>query len=247
MNRGIMLSALFLVVSMSTGCGLFAPKAPAVDRPYSGFMDDYQPLNSVAVQEKEFIAAKGWIAPEADLSTYRAVIVDPIKVDRGIQQNLQITTSAMTAIRQYMSQALTHKLEEYYPVDNRVNGRALRARVAITGLETQDEPLRFYEYWPSALAFTSVAMLIGTRDEDIYLFVEAEFLDAQSNEVVAKTMVGMVGHERLENEWEELTLEKVKVSIDQWIEHQVTALKQEAQKTYFVSNRPLVNGVAENE
>lgn len=229
------------MLSTTTACGMFQPKAPDVDRPYSGFMNDYQPLNSVEVEEREFIASKAWIAPGANLRSYKTMIVDPIKLDPTIQHNLQITGETMSAIRSYMTEALTHKLEEYYRVSDQANDRTLRAKVAITGLETRDEPLRFYEYWPTAMAFTGMTKLIGIRDEDILLFVEAEFEDVESQQVVAKTMVGMVGQERLENEWEAVSVNKLTTSIDQWIEHQVTALKQAAGKNYVVSHSPIEN------
>jgi len=236
MNQWLRFLIISCITSVMVGCGTFGPKAPDVDRPYSGFMDDYQPLNSVEVDEQEFIAAKGWIAPGADLKSYRAVAVDPIKVDRSVKQSLQVTDKTMNSIRQYMTLALTNKLEEYYGVSGSQSGRALRAKVAITGLETRDEPIHIYEYWPSLLAITSMAKLIGTRDEEILLFVEAEFVDAETNEVVAKTMVGMVGKERLENEWEEVSLQKLSSSIDQWIEHQVTALQKASKNRVIVRN-----------
>ena len=243
----IRLPLLLVMFSMLAACGMFTPKAPGVDRPYSGFMSDYEPLNTVEVEEREFIASKAWIAPGADLRSYKTMIVDPIKLDPGIKQNLQITRDTMTAIRSYMTDALTRKLETYYQVSNRMTGRTLRAKVAITGLETRDEPLRFYEYWPTAMAFTGMTKLIGIRDEDILLFVEAEFSDAESHEVVAKTMVGMVGHERLENEWEVVSLNKLTTSIDQWIEQQVSALKQASQKNYVVSHSPQVDELTSTE
>ena len=227
----------FIVVAM-TGCALFAPKAPDVDRPYTGFMEDYRPLNTVEVEETEFIAAKGWIAPGVNLNRYQTAIVEPIRVERGIQRDRQITNKAMNSIRKYMTTALTNKLKEYYRVSDRVSGKTLRARVAITGLETHDESLRFYEFLPAALVFTGATKAIGTRDEEINMFVEAEFVDAETNEVVAKTLVSMVGHERLENKWEEVSLAKIQTSIDQWIEHQVVALKSAVQRNNVASTAP---------
>lgn len=235
------------VLSTTTACGMFQPKAPDVDRPYSGFMNDYQPLNSVEVEEREFIASKAWIAPGANLRSYKTMIVDPIKLDATIQHNLQITSDTMGAIRAYMTEALTRKLQEYYQVSNQADDRTLRAKVAITGIETRDEPLRFYEYWPTAMALTGMTKLIGIRDEDILLFVEAEFEDVQTQQIVAKTMVGMVGHERLENEWEEVSLNKLTTSIDQWIEQQVASLKQAAGKSYVVSHSPVESEMVAGE
>ncbi|WP_250657107.1 DUF3313 domain-containing protein [Alkalimarinus coralli] len=243
----IRLPLLLVMLSALTACEMFTPKAPGVDRPYSGFMSDYEPLDTVDVEEREFIASKAWIAPGADLRSYKTMIVDPIKLDPGIKQNLQITHDTMTAIRSYMTDVLTRKLETYYRVSNRMTGRTLRAKVAITGLETRDEPLRFYEYWPTAMAFTGVTKLIGIRDEDILLFVEAEFSDAESDKVVAKTLVGMVGHERLENEWEVVSLNKLTRSIDQWVEQQVSALKQAAEERYVVSQSPQVDELVSAE
>ena len=236
MKRYLRVGVIACVSALMVGCGAFGPKAPDVDRPHSGFMNDYQPLSTVEVDEREFIAAKGWIAPDANLQSYRTVLVDPIKVDSSVKQSLQITDTTMKNIRQYMTSALTNKLEEYYGVSDQLNTRTLRAKVAITGLETRDEPIQIYEYWPSLLALTGMAKLIGTRDEEILLFVEAEFVDEETNQAVAKTMVGMVGKERLENEWEEVSLQKLSSSIDQWIEHQVTALQTASKNSVIVRN-----------
>lgn len=240
MKSWLKLSAVALILSVMTGCALFAPKAPSVDRPYTGFIDDYRPFNKVDAQEREFVASKAWIAPGAQLNSYRTAIVEPIRIERGIHRDRQVTNKAMGDIRKYMAEAMTNKLSEYYRVSDQPYGKTVKARIAITGLETKDEALRFYEYLPAALAVTGVTKIVGIRDEEIYIFVEAEFVDAQTNEVVAKTLVGMVGQERLENKWEEITLAKVKSSIDQWIGEQVSALKTVQSEGMLVSNAPAV-------
>jgi len=51
----------------------------------------------------------------------------------------------------------------------------------------------------------------------------------------------MVGEERLENKWEEITLAKVQNSIDEWITQQVVALKAVKQQNLIVSNTPAVD------
>jgi len=230
-----------LLLSLMTGCALFQPKAPGIDRPYTGFMENYRPFNQVDVVEHEFVAAKAWIAPGVNLNSYRTAMVEPIRIERGIHRDRQVTNKAMRDIRKYMAQAMTDKLGEYYRVLDYPEGKTLKARIAITGLETKDEALRFYEYLPAALAFTGAMKVIGLRDEEIYIFVEAEFIDAATEEVVAKTLVGMVGEERLENKWEEITLAKVQNSIDEWITQQVVALKAVKQQNLIVSNTPAVD------
>lgn len=236
-----------LIISTLSGCGLFAPTIPDLDRPYSGFIKDYRSFHTVETQETEFVAAKAWIAPDQALNRYQTVIVDPVRIERGIQRDQQITHKAMKNIRQYMTSALTSKLDEYYQVSDQASGRTLRARVAITGLETRDESFRFYEFLPAAFAVTTAAKAIGTRDEEINMFVEAEFLDAETHEVVAKTLVSMVGHERLENKWEAVSLAKIKASIDQWITLQVAALKQAHQTTYVADNSPVQPKLVDQE
>ncbi|MFC3152510.1 DUF3313 domain-containing protein [Litoribrevibacter euphylliae] len=221
-----------------SGCALFAPKAPGVDRPYTGFIKDYRSFNQVEEQEREFVTSKAWIAPGVDLRSYHTAIVAPIRIERGIARDRQVTNKAINSIRKYMQRAMSKKLQEYYRVSDQPYGKTLTARVAITGIETKDEALRFYEFLPAALAVTGVSKAIGVRDEEIYVFVEAEFVDAQSEEVVAKTLVGMVGQERLENKWEEITLAKVKTSIDQWITQQVVALKEAKSQELIVSHEP---------
>ncbi|GLQ33096.1 DUF3313 domain-containing protein [Litoribrevibacter albus] len=230
----LMLAAFTLV--LLSGCALFAPKAPGVDRPYTGFMQNYRPLNTVEVEEREFVASKAWIAPSVNLSAYRTAIVEPIRIEHGINRDRQVTNKALKDIRRYMAQAMSNKLQEYYRVSDQPYGKTLKARVAITGVETKDEALRFYEFLPAGLAITGIAKAIGVRDEEIYIFVEAEFVDADTDEVVAKTLVGMVGQERLENKWEEITLAKVQSSIDQWINQQVVALKEAKTHNLIVSN-----------
>lgn len=237
---GSYLKLVILVVALSvlSGCALFAPKAPGVDRPYSGFISDYRSFNQVEEQEREFVASKAWIAPGVDLSRYHTAMVEPVRIERGIHRDRQVTNKAINEIRNYMEQTMSLKLQEYYRVSDQPYGNTLKARVAITGLETKDEALRFYELLPAGLAITGISKAIGIRDEEVYLFVEAEFVDSQSEAVVAKTLVGMVGQERLENKWEEVSLAKVKTAIDQWVTQQVVALKEAKAQNLIVSHEP---------
>lgn len=220
MNSFLKSSLALLSTAFVAGCS-FDPKVPTDDRPYTGFMEDYRPLSQTEAKEMGLVSSKSWIAPGSNLANYTSVVIDPVQMGHGIQRDRQITSVELAKIRQYTEKTLHDKLSGYYMISDQAGPDTLQVRVAITGVETHDEALRLYEYLPIGIAISLGSKIIGVRDEEVNMFMEAEFVDGESGDVLAKTVSGMVAPERLENKWREVTLSVIKPALDQWINQQV--------------------------
>lgn len=232
-----LLSTLLIV-----GCS-FDPKVPTDDRPYTGFMQDYRPLSQVEPKEMGLVSSKSWIAPGANLAHYTSVVVEPVTMGHGIQRDRQITSVGLAKIRKYTEKTLNDKLSGYYMISDQAGPDTLKVRVAITGVETHDESFRFYEYLPIGIVVTLGTKIIGIRDEEVNMFMEAEFVDGETGDVLAKTVSGMVAPERLENRWREVSLSVIQPALDQWINQQIAQLTIPSQP----SNVPAEQMVASDD
>lgn len=223
----VKLGFLCLVVLSLPGCALFAPKAPGVDHHYTGFLQEYRSFNTSEVEEADFVSMKFWATQGVSLNQYSAVHVEPVEIVWGVQRDKQVTRQALHSLQDYLQNRLTASFNQPLKQLPSVGfERKLVVKAAITGLETKDERYQIYEMLPAGIALTTLSKLIGIRDEEVNLHLEVAFVDELSGQVVAKSLVGIVGSERLENRWEEITLDKLRHSIDEWTTLQTVAFRQ---------------------
>ncbi|MNZ91853.1 hypothetical protein D3C78_1108520 [compost metagenome] len=86
-------------------------------------------------------------------------------------------------------------------------------RAAITGVNAENEGMKWYEVVPIAAVVGATQAATGHRDQDTTLFIEAEFIDAKSNQTVAKVVRKVFGT-TLENESQKITAKDFKAAID---------------------------------
>ncbi|MNV70318.1 hypothetical protein D3C71_1632770 [compost metagenome] len=86
-------------------------------------------------------------------------------------------------------------------------------RAAITGVSASNEGMKWYEIMPIAAAVGATQAATGHRDQDTNLFIEAEFIDARTNQTVVKVVRKIFGTQ-LENEKQAITIKDFKAAID---------------------------------
>ncbi|MNJ69965.1 hypothetical protein D3C77_663750 [compost metagenome] len=86
-------------------------------------------------------------------------------------------------------------------------------RAAITGVNAENEGMKWYEVVPIAAVVGATQAATGHRDQETTLFIEAEFVDAKSNQTVAKVVRKVFGTE-LKNESQKITAKDFKAAID---------------------------------
>jgi hypothetical protein len=86
-------------------------------------------------------------------------------------------------------------------------------RAAITGVSASNEGMKWYEVVPIAAVVGATQAATGHRDQDTNLFIEAEFIDAKTNQTVAKAVRKVFGSQ-LSNESQKITTKDFKAAID---------------------------------
>ena len=85
--------------------------------------------------------------------------------------------------------------------------------VAITGVSASNEGMKWYEIVPVAAVVGGVSAATGHRDQNTELYLEADFIDAQSGLPVVKVVRKVFG-ETLENDSQEITANDFKAAIN---------------------------------
>jgi ribosomal protein L7/L12 len=91
--------------------------------------------------------------------------------------------------------------------------RTLILRAAITGVTASNEGMKWYEVVPIAAVVGATQAATGHRDQNTNLFIEAELIDAGTNQTVVKVVRKVFGTP-LENDKEAITAQDFKAAID---------------------------------
>ena len=86
-------------------------------------------------------------------------------------------------------------------------------RAATTGVSAENEGMKWYEVVPIAAVVGATQAATGHRDQDSTLFIEAEIIDARTNQTVARVVRKVFGT-TLENESQKITAQDFKAAID---------------------------------
>lgn len=183
---------------------------------YSGFLPNYNNLQEVETQSGG--TAMRWVSPSWNPNAYDTVVFNKLELYPAPKPNERVNQQTLTDIQNYMSsKAHTTLSQKYRVVSNSssapAGSRALIMRAAITGVSASNEGMKWYEVVPVAAVVGATQAATGHRDQDTTLFIEAEFVDAKSNQTVAKVVRKVFGT-TLENESQQVTAKDFKAAID---------------------------------
>ena len=180
---------------------------------YSGWMKDYSDL-------AEFKTATGgtsmrWISPSLKKGQYSSVMIDPITYYPAPPANSQVPVKTINALPTYLVQQMRKELGSNIQIVQKPGPGVLRLRAAITGVDTPTKGLQVYEVIPVALIFAGVSTATGMRDHNTLVYLEAQLIDSQSGDLLAKAVRKGIG-ENIANNKEEMTLDDAKPVLDSW-------------------------------
>ena len=209
MKKAHSLGALFLSVAILAGCMSSKPDAAN----YSGWMKNYDDLT-------EFKTATGgtsmrWISPSLKKGQYTALMIDPVTYYPAAPANSQVTQKTLNEIPTYLVQQVRKDLGGNIKIVQQPGPGVLRLRAAITGVDTPTEGLQFYEVIPVALIFAGAQAATGHRDHNTLVYLEAQLIDSQSGNVLAKVVRKGIG-ENIKNDKAQMTLADAKPVLDNW-------------------------------
>ena len=123
----------------------------------------------------------------------------------------------LTELQNYMSNGAKATLgTKYRIVPNAqsapAGAKVLNLRAAITGVSAANEGMKWYEVVPIAAVVGATSAATGHRDQDTTLFIEAELVDARTNQTVARVVRKLFG-KTLENSSQKITANDFKAAI----------------------------------
>lgn len=186
---------------------------------YSGFLSDYSRLERA--ESASGYPVMRWIAPGFKPENYRQVLVKSIRFYPTPEPTKQISAKTLDDLQKYLSDKVTAAFSRRYAVGPLTSAQeeaipasqTLILRAAITGVSTGVKPLRPYEVLPIAIAAAATMTLIGERNQNTELFVEAELIDASTGQPVVQVVRKGYGKE-LSSRRQQLSLENLKGVID---------------------------------
>ncbi|WP_085718772.1 DUF3313 domain-containing protein [Pseudomonas sp. B28(2017)] len=183
---------------------------------YSGFLSNYNNLQEV--QTPSGGTAMRWVSPSWNPNAYDTVVFNKLELYPAPKPNERVNQQTLADIQNYMTNKAKATLGQKYRVVSNssaapAGSRSLIMRAAITGVSAENEGMKWYEVVPIAAVVGATQAATGHRDQETILFIEAEFIDAKSNQTVAKVVRKVFGT-ALENESQKVTAKDFKAAID---------------------------------
>ncbi|WP_415768487.1 DUF3313 domain-containing protein [Pseudomonas sp. LB3P38] len=183
---------------------------------YSGFLSNYNNLQQVTTTSGE--TAMRWVSPSWNPDAYNTVVFNKLELYPAPKPNERVNRQTLDELQSYMTSKAKGVLGQKYRVVSSeksapAGSKTLIMRAAITGVNAENEGMKWYEVVPVAAVVGGVSAASGHRDQDTTLFIEAEFVDASNNQTVAKVVRKVFGS-TLENASQKITTKDFKVAID---------------------------------
>jgi hypothetical protein len=183
---------------------------------YSGFLSNYNNLEEVTTTSGE--KAMRWVSPSWNPNAYDTVAFNKLELYPAPKPTERVNQQTLDELQSYMTSKAKGVLGQKYRVVSSAKSapagsKPLILRAAITGVSASNEGMKWYEVVPIAAVVGATQAATGHRDQDTNLFIEAEFIDARTNQTVAKVVRKVFGSQ-LSNESQKITTKDFKVAID---------------------------------
>jgi len=183
---------------------------------YSGFLSNYNNLEEVTTATGE--KAMRWVSPSWNPNAYDTIAFRTLEFYPAPKPNEQVNQQTLADLQYYMSRKAKSVLGQKYRRASSAaaapaGSHTLILRAAITGVSASNEGMKWYEIMPIAAVVGATQAATGHRDQDTNLFIEAEFIDARTNQTVVKVVRKIFGTQ-LENNKQSITTKDFKTAID---------------------------------
>lgn len=183
---------------------------------YSGFLSNYNNLEEVTTTSGD--KALRWVSPSWNPNAYDTIAFRTLEFYPAPKPDERVNQQTLADLQDFMSRKAKLMLgQKYQRVSNAAaapaGSRPLILRAAITGVSASNEGMKWYEVMPIAAVVGATQAATGYRDQDTNLFIEAEFIDARTNQTMAKVVRKLFGNQ-LENERQRITSKDFKNAIE---------------------------------
>lgn len=183
---------------------------------YSGYLSNYNNLQEVTTATDE--TAMRWVSPSWNPNAFDTVIFNGLEFYPAPKPNERVNQQTLNDIQNYMTTKAKDVLGQKYrlvsnPAAAPAGSKPLILRAAITGVSASNEGMKWYEIVPVAAVVGATQAATGHRDQDTNLFIEAEVIDAKTNQTLAKVVRKVFGTQ-LSNANQQITTKDFKTAID---------------------------------
>ncbi|QXH74819.1 DUF3313 domain-containing protein [Pseudomonas atacamensis] len=211
LSRNLLVSATLASLLLS-GC----TSKVTMQNQYSGFLSNYNNLGEVTTTSGE--KAMRWVSPSWNQNAYDTMVFNKLELYPAPKPNEQVNQQTLDELQTYMTSKAKGVLGQKYRVVSDTSAapagtKPLILRAAITGVSASNEGMKWYEVVPIAAVVGATQAATGHRDQDTNLFIEAEFIDASTNQTVAKVVRKVFGSQ-LSNDSQKITTQDFKAAID---------------------------------
>ena len=182
---------------------------------YSGFLSNYNNMEEVTTTSGE--KAMRWVSPSWNANAYDTVAFNKLELYPAPKPDERVNRQTLDELQRYMTSSAKATLGTKYrivptPQAAPAGSRVLNLRAAITGVSAANEGMKWYEVVPIAAVVGGVSAATGHRDQDTELFIEAELVDARTNQTVVRVVRKLFG-KTLENSSQKITTNDFKAAI----------------------------------
>lgn len=205
-----------IITILITACvvliGCASQQAKVSSDQFSGYLNDYAKL--IKVNDKE---ALRWISDEAKSGGYNKVMLD-----KTVVYPQSISTLFLEDVAAIFDHALRKSFTDSVEVVTQPGPGVLRIRPAITGLTSETEGVKTYEFIPVAAIYNGFKAAMGWRSKVTQVFLEADVVDSISGKSIA-AVVRKGTNEQLTQE--EVTLSDVRPIVKEWASEGASIVK----------------------
>ncbi|MET0378062.1 MAG: DUF3313 domain-containing protein [Spongiibacteraceae bacterium] len=200
-------TALLLGSALIIGCTSHTTKPEQ----YSGFLKDYSGLEQTqSASGKEVMR---WRKANFKMTDYGDLVFQPAAFYPAPQPNDRVSRETLQQILDYANKTIGPALQYRVKEAQTPGPRTLRFNGAITGVGAADQGLKPYEVIPIALVVASAQTASGHRTQNTEMFLESEFTDVESGEVLMKVVRKVMG-KTVNNEQQPVVFDDLKEAID---------------------------------
>ena len=180
---------------------------------FSGYLPNYSGL-----QEQD-TASGGvtlrWISEKIKGNGYHSVVLDKTILFPEPAPTEQVSEMLLRQFSWSVDKALKNSVSGSFKLVEQPGKGVLRIKPAITGVVHSMEGMQALEILPVAMVLGLGKAALGTRDQDVEVYLEVAVTDSVSGELLAKAVRKGEGAQ-LENDTEKLTIVHLKELVDNW-------------------------------
>ena len=190
------ISAITLIAALGlSGCTSTVVKPTE----FSGFLTHYNQLNKTTSADGSDTLR--WVNPRFTSNSYGNVHFNPVIFHPSPMVSEQVSRSALEDLVAYCTQKISHDAKLAGILPNKAGKDTLTIKMAITGVNVSNEPLRPLEIIPFKLVLAGAGAAIGFRDQNLAIYFEIIGEDNLTQEPLFN-IVHKINGEKLDSKWD---------------------------------------------